>query len=100
MKQVVTAKVKLSNRDELQQTIEAYSEALQFYIDTTWENSIEYRSNLHDECYYEVREQFDMPAQLTCNIHQHAIETVKESGSKPESRKNTVQDTTFHEVRP
>lgn len=84
MEQAVTAKIKLSNRDELQRTIEAYSEALQFCIDTAWEQNIKYRSNLHDECYYEIREQFDMPAQLTCNILQHAIETVKESGSKPE----------------
>lgn len=84
MEQAVTAKVKLSNRDELQQTIETYSEALQFCIDTAWEEDIKYRSNIHDECYYEVREEYDMPAQLTCNILQHAIETVKESGSKPE----------------
>lgn len=84
MEQAVTAKVKLSYREKLQDTIENYSEALQFCIDTAWEENINYRSNLHDECYYEVREKFDMPAQLTCNILQHAIETVKESGSKPE----------------
>jgi putative transposase len=84
MEQAVTAKVKLSQREELQETIEAYSEALQFCIDTAWKQNIQYRSDLHDECYYKVREEYDMPAQLTCNILQHAIETVKESGSKPE----------------
>ena len=84
MEQAVTAKVKLPYREELQNTIETYSEALQFCIDVAWEQNIKYRSNLHDECYYEVRERFDMPAQLTCNILQHAIEAVKDSGSKPE----------------
>jgi len=84
MKQAVTAKVKLPHREELQKTVETYSQALQFCIDKAWEEDITVRSNLHDECYYEVREKFDMPAQLTCNILQHAIEAVKESGSKPE----------------
>jgi len=84
MKQAVTAKVKLPHREELQDTVETYSEALQFCIDRAWGENIQVRSNLHDECYYKVREQFDMPAQLTCNILQHAIEAVKESGSKPE----------------
>lgn len=84
MEQAVTAKVKLSNRTELQQTIEKYSEALQFCTDIAWKENITYRSNLHDECYYEIRERYDMPAQLTCNILQHAIEAVKESSSKPE----------------
>jgi len=88
MEQAVTAKVKLSNRDELQQTIETYSEALQFCIDTAWQEDIQYRSNLHDECYYEVRDRYDVPAQLTCNILQHAIEAVKESSSKPEVKKD------------
>jgi putative transposase len=84
MAQAVTAKVKLPYREELQDTVETYSEALQFCIDTAWENDITVRSDLHDECYYDVREQFDVPAQLTSNIPHHAIETVKESDSKPE----------------
>ena len=84
MEQAVTAKVKLPNREKLQDTVETYSEALQFCIDTAWKQNITYRSNLHDECYYKVREEYDMPAQLTCNILQHAIEAVKDSGSKPE----------------
>lgn len=84
MEQAVTAKVKLPYREELQDTVETYSEALQFCIDTAWEQDITVRSDLHDECYYEVRERFDVPAQLTCNILQHAIEAVKESDSKPE----------------
>jgi predicted transposase len=77
MAQAVTAKVKLPYREELQDTVETYSEALQFCIDTAWENDITVRSDLHDECYYDVREQFDVPAQLTCNILHHEIETYK-----------------------
>lgn len=84
MEQAVTTKVKLPHRKELQDTVETYSKALQFCIDTAWEENIQYRSNLHEKCYYEVREKFDLPAQLTCNILQHTIETVKETGSKPE----------------
>jgi IS605 OrfB family transposase len=84
MEQAVTAKVKLSNRDELQQTIEKYSEALQLCTDTAWEKNIQYRSNLHDEVYYQIREEYDMPAQLTCNIISDAVQTVNGSHSKPE----------------
>lgn len=84
MKQPVTVKTKLPYRIELQETVEAYSKALQFCIDRAWEKEIFVRSKLHEECYYDIRERFDMPAQLTCNILQHAIELMKESGSKPE----------------
>ena len=84
MKQAVTAKVKLLFEDKLQETIDVYSEALHFCIDVAWKKNIEFRANLHDECYYKVRERFDMPAQLTCNILQHAIESVKDANSKPE----------------
>jgi IS605 OrfB family transposase len=84
MEQPVTAKVKLPHRQELQDTIEVYADALQFCIDTAWEHDIIVRKELHDKCYYPVREQYDVPAQLTCNILQHAIEAVKESDSKPD----------------
>lgn len=42
--------------------MQRYSRALQFCIDTAWENRITVRKQLHDECYYEIRERFDLPA--------------------------------------
>lgn len=84
MKQQVTATVKLPDHDAFQPTLETYSRAVQHCIDTAWRLDITSRSELHDACYYEVRDQYDLSAQLTCNVLQHAIETVKGADSKPD----------------
>ncbi|MFX1487362.1 MAG: RNA-guided endonuclease InsQ/TnpB family protein, partial [Promethearchaeota archaeon] len=85
MKVVATAKVKLADFSEiLDQTMRVYANAVQFCVDTAWKHRIQNRVKLHHQCYYELRELFNLHAQLACNAIKQAVEMIKGSRSKPE----------------
>ncbi|MFX0088302.1 MAG: RNA-guided endonuclease InsQ/TnpB family protein [Candidatus Hodarchaeota archaeon] len=84
MKVVVTAKVKLADSSAfLDQTMRVYAQAVQFCIDTAWENGIKHNVRLHHQCYYELRKRFNLHAQLACNAIKQAVEMIKRSHSRP-----------------
>ncbi|MFX0097906.1 MAG: RNA-guided endonuclease InsQ/TnpB family protein [Candidatus Hodarchaeota archaeon] len=81
----MTAKVKLADfSDILDRTMRVYAKAVQFCVDTAWKSGIQNRVRLHHLCYYELRERFNLHAQLACNAIKQAVEMIKGSRSKPE----------------
>lgn len=87
MESVVTVKVGLPSDKTLLDTMEVYSRAVQFCIDMAWEKHIKNRVELHHECYYPIREKFDLHSQLACNAIKQAVEMIKKAKSRPSAKK-------------
>ncbi len=85
MKVVATAKVKLAEGSPvLDDTMRVYAKAVQFCVDTAWRHKITSKAQLQRRCYYDVKERFELQAQLVINAITQAIEMVKKAKSKPE----------------
>lgn len=84
MKQNVTAKVKVADSSTvLDKTMSKFSKAVQYCIDKGWKE-INYRRELHDICYRDIKDKFGLQSQLCCNAIKQAMEMMKRSKSKPE----------------
>ncbi len=85
MKVVATAKVKLAEVPPvLDDTMRVYAQAVQFCVDTAWRHKVRSKAQLQRCCYYEVKERFELQAQLVINAITQACEMVKKAQSKPE----------------
>ncbi|MFX1521097.1 MAG: RNA-guided endonuclease InsQ/TnpB family protein [Promethearchaeota archaeon] len=61
-----------------------YAQAVQFCVDTAWQQKITHKTPLHAACYSALRERFGLHSQLCCNAHSQALEMVKKARSKPQ----------------
>jgi len=92
MEQVVTAKVKVTpDSTALERTMDKYKEAVQYSVDNAWENGLKSHNSIREECYYDIREEYDLQAQLAINATKHASEMVKETDSKPEVKREAIR---------
>lgn len=92
MKQAVTAKVKIADTSKiLEDTMQVFSKAVQFCIEYGWELNVESKRELHDVCYYKIKEKYGLQAQLACNVISQAFEMLKNSRSKPEASNPAIR---------
>jgi len=92
MEQVVTAKVKVTpDSTALERTMDKYKEAVQYSVDMAWEKGLKSHNSIRGECYYDIREEYDLQAQLAINATKHASEMVKETNSKPEVKRKAIR---------
>ncbi|MFW6316078.1 MAG: RNA-guided endonuclease TnpB family protein, partial [Cyanobacteriota bacterium] len=73
MKQVITAKLKLTLSQEqkslLREVSLAYRDALNYVSQVAFDNKRTSSANqLQKLAYYEIRDQFRLPAQMACNV--------------------------------
>lgn len=92
MKQVVTAKVKvIESSGALDRTMNNYRKAVQYSVDKAWNKGLKFHNSIREECYYDVREKYDLQAQLAINATKHASEMVKETDRKPEVKRKAIR---------
>jgi len=86
MRQAVTIKVKIAESSKvLDKTMNKFSKAVQYCIDWGWELKVTSKRELHDKCYYKVKDKFRLQSQLCCNAISQAFEMIKNNPkSKPE----------------
>jgi len=77
-----TAKIKIETSNEVKETIEIYSKALQFCIDKAWEMRIRNNIKLHPFVYLDLRK-MGLPSQLAVACIKQACGMVKKAYSKP-----------------
>ena len=83
MRSVVTAKIKIPTTPEIVNTLSAYTNALQFCVDTAWEHKIRNNIKLHYLIYKDIRLRFKLPSQLAVACISQACGYVKKAKSKP-----------------
>ncbi|MEF8835708.1 MAG: transposase [Candidatus Thermoplasmatota archaeon] len=92
MEQVVTAKVKVTGESiALDETLNKYREAVKYSIDSAWEKGLKSHNSIREDSYYDIREKYDLQAQLATNATKHASEMVKEADGKPEVKREAIR---------
>lgn len=92
MKQTITAKIKVTEESEpLSRTMKNYRKAIQYCIDKAWENKLYTHNDIREECYYDIREEHNLQAQLAINATKHASEMIKKAKSKPEVKNDAIR---------
>ncbi|MDP2909288.1 MAG: transposase [Nanoarchaeota archaeon] len=87
MKNFVTIKLKIPQREEILEAMGQYSRAVGYIADKGFKAGVFKRYDLHHLCYYDVKERFGLPSQFVINANRVASQTLKSvrtnRGGKP-----------------
>jgi len=96
MKQVITAKLKLKltseQKQSVRQTTLAYRDAMNYASQVAFvNNKLSSAAKLQKLVYYDIREKFNLPAQMSCNVPRQVAATYKSLWSKVKQNVNKLK---------
>lgn len=88
MKQAITVKTRITDNPKiLENTMEKYSQAIQYCMDIAWDKGIHTHNDIQKTCYYEIRKKYGLQSQLAINATKQASEIMKKAETKPKVKK-------------
>ncbi len=96
MKQVITAKLKLKltseQKQSVRQTTLAYRDAMNYASQVAFvNNKLSSAAKLQKLVYYDIREKFNLPAQMSCNVSRQVAVTYKSLWTKVKQNVNNIK---------